>query len=79
MTVEGSPAPETSLPDRIHDANKRLADEFRGRVTVQDVERLSLESLQPYRNAPIQDFVPLFVERETRQRLRMGLGGETAA
>jgi len=79
MAIEGSPAPENPLSERIQDAQRRLADEFSAYVSPQDVERLAMESLQPFRNAPVQDFVPLFVERETRQRLLRGLSQAQAS
>jgi hypothetical protein len=59
----------TSLEQRIRDVNKQLANEFQGRYTIEEVERIAQEALVSLQNAKVKDFVPLFVARETRDRL----------
>ena len=54
----------------IEDTKQRLIAEFQAKVSVQIIEELAGHSLAAFRNATVQDFVPLFVERATRERLQ---------
>jgi arsenate reductase len=49
---------------------ERLRDEFAGTFSPETVERFMAESLQALDGARLQDFVPLFVHRFARERLR---------
>jgi arsenate reductase (thioredoxin) len=49
---------------------ERLTDEFAGTFGVETVERYMAESLQALGGARLKDFVPLFVHRFARERLR---------
>jgi hypothetical protein len=66
---ESPPSPQT-LEDRIADTKQRLIAEFQARVSVQVIEETTVDSLEAFRNATVHDFVPLFVEREARERLQ---------
>jgi hypothetical protein len=48
----------------------RLADEFQGHVSVEIVAEQVQESLVSLEDARIKDFIPIFVERIARERLR---------
>lgn len=63
-------SPQETLKERIRDTNKRLSTEFSGFFSEQDVQRYVEESLNAYQGVAVLDFVPLFVERATRERLR---------
>ena len=77
MTVLERPAAEQALAERIREATKRLSTEFQGYFTDQAIEQCTLESLEPYRAAPVLEFVPLLVERMARERLIASLQGQT--
>jgi hypothetical protein len=77
MTVRERPAAEQALAERIREAIKRLSTEFRGDFTDQTIEQCTLESLEPYRAAPVLELVPLLVERMARERLMATLQGQT--
>jgi hypothetical protein len=77
MPVLERPAAEQALAERIRAATKRLSTEFRGYFTDQAIEQCTLESLEPYRVAPVLEFVPLLVERMARERLIASLQGQT--
>lgn len=69
------PAPESALSthalgERTEDTKQGLIAEFQAKVSVQIIEELAGHSLAGFRNATVQDFVPLFVERATRERLQ---------
>jgi arsenate reductase (thioredoxin) len=49
---------------------ERLRDEFAGTFSAETVERYMAESLQSLGGARLTDFVPLFVHRFARERLR---------
>jgi arsenate reductase (thioredoxin) len=49
---------------------ERLRDEFAGTFSAETVERFMAESLQALGGARVKDFVPLFVHRFARERLR---------
>jgi arsenate reductase (thioredoxin) len=49
---------------------ERLRDEFAGIFSAETVERFMAESLAGLRNTRIKDYVPLFVHRFARERLR---------
>ena len=49
---------------------ERLRDEFAGTFSVETVERFMAESLEALAGSRLKDFVPLFVHRFARERLR---------
>jgi arsenate reductase (thioredoxin) len=49
---------------------ERLSDEFAGTFSAETVERYMAESLEALGGARLKDFVPLFVHRFARERLR---------
>lgn len=71
-------SPEETLAERIRDTNLRLAAEFSDRFSTQDIQRLVSETVGAYKGAAVLDFVPLFVERDTRERLRSAVGAGNA-
>ena len=75
MPVPEPAAAEQALSERIRQTTQRLSTEFSGRFTAQAVEEVALESLERYRSAPVLEFVPLLVERFTRERLLASLQG----
>lgn len=74
MTVPAHPAAEDSLSDRITATTQRLAAEFSGHFAPETVEDVARKSLQSYLHAAVLDFVPLFVERYTRETLKASIG-----
>ncbi len=54
----------------IRATSKRLTEEFEGIFSVETIQRFMVESIDTFANAKSVAFVPLFVERFTRQRLR---------
>lgn len=72
MTVSGS-AKANDLYDSIRGATERLSSEFAGYFSSELIEKYASESFETLKDAPIPDFVPLFVERSTRERLREAL------
>jgi hypothetical protein len=69
-----APLDSNALSERITAATQRLALEFGGHFSPQAIEDLTRQSLQDYQHATVVDFVPLFVERYTRARLRASIG-----
>src|SRR5918994_5634669 len=49
---------------------ERLRDEFTGTFSAETVERFMAESVEALGGARLKDFVPLFVHRFARERLR---------
>src|SRR5918992_2794156 len=49
---------------------EHLRDEFAGTFSVETVERFMAESLEALAGSRLKDFVPLFVHRFARERLR---------
>lgn len=78
MTVLERPAAEQAMSDRVRQATQRLSTEFGSHFTPQDVERVADETLADYKTAPVLEFVPLLVERFTRERLLASLQGHPA-
>lgn len=74
MTVPAHPAADGSLSDRITATAQRLAAEFSGFFSPETVEDAARKSLQSYQHAVVLDFVPLFVERYTRETLKASIG-----
>ena len=72
MTVPAHPA-DSSLSERISATTQRLAAEFSGQFAPETVEDIARKSLQIYEQAAILDFVPLFVERYTRETLKASI------
>lgn len=78
MPVLERPA-EEATSERIRQATRRLSTEFGAHFTPQDVELVAEEWLALYKTAPVLEFLPLLVERFTRERLRASMQGLTAA
>lgn len=78
MAVLERPAAEQALSERVRQATKRLSGEFGAHFTPQDVERVADEWLAVYRTAPVIEFLPLLLERFTRERLLASLQGQPA-
>ena len=70
MEVTAHPAGDDALSDRINETTKRLTAEFGGKFSPQAIEDAAQQSLRAFEHASVLDFVPLFVERETRARLK---------
>jgi hypothetical protein len=64
---------EDSLSERISETAQRLAAEFGGQFSKEDIEDAARKYLASYEQASVVDFVPLFVERYTRETLRASL------
>ena len=63
----------TLSPDaqrHLERAVKSLEEEFRGTFGPETVERFVDESLEQFSGAKLQDFIPVFVHRFSRERLR---------
>jgi hypothetical protein len=74
MTVPVHPATdEASLSERITETTQRLAAEFGGQIPEETIEDAARKLLASYEDAQILDFVPLFVERYTRETLRASI------
>lgn len=71
------PAAEDAIAERIRQTSERLVAEFGSRVTPQVVQQITQESLERYKAAPVIEFVPLLVERFTRERLIATLQSQT--
>ena len=69
MTVLERPAAEEAVSERIRQATQRLSTEFGDHFQPRDVEQVAEEWLAAYKTAPVLDFLPLLVERFTRERL----------
>jgi hypothetical protein len=74
MTVPVRPAADDPLSESISETAQRLAAEFGGQFSREDIEEAALRSLASYQHASVLDFVPLFVERYTRETLRAAIG-----
>jgi hypothetical protein len=74
MDSQARPLDDDSLSERIAATTQRLAVEFGGYFSPQAIEEVTRQSLQSYERATVMDFVPLFVERYTRARLRASIG-----
>jgi hypothetical protein len=55
--------------NRILDVQQQLMREFEGKVAPDVVQESLREAVAAYEGVPIRDFVPLFIYRETRERL----------
>ena len=78
MTVLERPAAEEATSERIRQATKRLSTEFGEHFTQEDVEQFAEEWLATYKAAPVLEFLPLLVERFTRERLLASMQRQTA-
>ncbi len=58
-----------ALNDRLNDIERELVREFAEMIPLELVVQATRETLDHYRNARVPDFVPLFVQLETRRRL----------
>ena len=54
----------------IRKGAERLREEFRGSFSVETIDRAIQESLEDLKGSRIPQFVPIFVHRFTRERLR---------
>jgi Protein of unknown function (DUF3562) len=61
---------ELKLQKQLESAAQNLSQEFAGQLPPEDVNRFLAEELQPFTEARVRDFVPIFAERRTRSRLR---------
>lgn len=74
MTVPAHPAnDEASLSERIIETTQRLSVEFGGQIPQETIEDAARKLFASYEDAQILDFVPLFVERYTRETLRASI------
>lgn len=73
MTASELSAPTDALAERIDNTKRRLAREFQSVVSARVIDEITQQSFAAYRNARVPDFIPLFVERETRERLQARL------
>ncbi|MEO8456367.1 MAG: hypothetical protein ABI559_01015 [Chloroflexota bacterium] len=74
-----TPASAQAVSDRIRQATERLSTEFAPQIEPQVVEQVANEWLAPYKTAPVVEFLPLLVERFTRERLLARLQGQAQA
>jgi len=65
-----SASSDPALDHRLHVVAERLHGEFEGIVSVETIDRFVHESADQFANSPIRDYVPLMVERFSRDRLR---------
>jgi hypothetical protein len=61
--------PEVKEREAIRHVTDNLAAEYAGDHQPAEVERVVGDTREHYRDAPVRDFVPIFVEREARERL----------
>jgi hypothetical protein len=73
MTASEPSVPPDALTERIEGTKQRLVSEFQSLVSARVIDEIARQSFASYRNATVPDFVPLFVERETRERLQAQL------
>ena len=55
---------------QLESARRALLAEFEGRVPADEVERRFAELVAEFRSAPVRSFVPVLVQRRTREQLR---------
>lgn len=67
------------LTDRIREVNSRLKSEFGERIPPETIDQMASDSFESMKDATIADFVPLFVERSMRERLREKLSNNGAS
>lgn len=60
---------EDLLSERVSDIHRQLLHEFGSSISSDTIDRCLTETIETYRSARIQDFVPLFVQRDVRARL----------
>lgn len=58
------------LEERIREAARRLAIDFEGIFGVEAIERFTLEAAESFKATTVDEFIPLFVYRFARERLR---------
>jgi hypothetical protein len=58
------------VADPLPRLREQLADEYRGTVSTETIDRAAVEALGELSNARIRDFVPVFAWRRARARLR---------
>ena len=63
-------AEKPSIENLLKDQVDRLVTEFPHTYSREDVERYARLSLAQFEGARITDFVPIFVYRDVKQRLR---------
>jgi hypothetical protein len=69
MAENQSIDPELKEREAIRRVTDNLAAEYAGDHPPEEVEQVVDDQLEHYRDAPVRDFVPIFVEREARERL----------
>jgi hypothetical protein len=61
--------PEVKEREAIRRVTDNLASEYAGDHPPDEIEQVVDDRRQHYQDAPVRDFVPIFVEREARERL----------
>jgi hypothetical protein len=60
---------EDPVSKRIHEAVRRLTEEFQGTIPTETIVRSAEEAFGTYRESRVTDFIPLLVYRSTREYL----------
>jgi hypothetical protein len=79
MPTLDTPAQSQAVSERIQQVKQRLTNELQAQFSPQDIDAAADEFLAAYQTAPVMDFLPLFVERFTRERLLARLQGQAQA
>lgn len=75
VTVEFDPAVRKQIESEV----RTIKAEFQGRVPEESIDLVATESIQRLASSRVPQFVPLFVGRFTRQRLRELMASRKAA
>ncbi len=79
MKLAGSPPmSHQDWADEINVIAEQLVSEFAGLVSPEEVREVVHRIASVYRTAPVQTFVPIFIQRQARRELRLRQGGRTA-
>src|SRR5688572_2878753 len=70
MNVTLTPAEEADLRRRIASEARRLHDEFEGTFSGETIDRFVAESAAGLERSRVKDFIPMFVRRFARDRLK---------
>ncbi|MBO3751403.1 hypothetical protein J5X84_35475 [Streptosporangiaceae bacterium NEAU-GS5] len=66
----GANTPQVTLPQAIQDLTGRLQMSYADRLTSTIVEGVVRDCYQPFADVRITSYVPMFVEHDSRSRLR---------
>lgn len=69
MQASETRSKQDQLNRGIHDTRMRLLSEFRDRVHPEVIERAVDETFETLKDAPVSEFVPLFVYRSAKEQL----------